>query len=54
MSSTEQHWDHEVGFLVVGSGAGGLTGAVAAADRGADTLVIEKAATAARHAAMKE
>lgn len=43
MSPTEQHWDHEVGFLVVGSGAGGLTGALAAADRGADTLVIEKA-----------
>ncbi|MGW1743030.1 FAD-binding protein [Nocardia sp. NPDC001965] len=43
MSPTEQHWDHEVGFLVVGSGAGGLTGALAAADRGSDTLVIEKA-----------
>ncbi|WP_278265633.1 FAD-binding protein [Nocardia sp. AG03] len=40
---TEQQWDHEVGFLVVGSGAGGLTGALAAADRGLDTLVIEKA-----------
>ena len=44
MSPTEQHWDHEVGFLVVGSGAGGLTGALAAADRGSDTLIIEKAA----------
>ncbi|MFJ2839270.1 FAD-binding protein [Nocardia sp. NPDC087230] len=44
MTATEQHWDHEVGFLVVGSGAGGLTGALAAADRGLDTLVIEKAA----------
>lgn len=43
MTATEQHWDHEVGFLVVGSGAGGLTGALAAADRGLDTLVIEKA-----------
>ncbi|MFD6222489.1 FAD-binding protein [Nocardia asteroides] len=41
---TDQHWDHEVGFLVVGSGAGGLTGALAAADHGLDTLVIEKAA----------
>ncbi|MGW4634370.1 FAD-binding protein [Nocardia sp. NPDC004415] len=40
---TEQQWDHEVDFLVVGSGAGGLTGALAAADRGLDTLVIEKA-----------
>ncbi|MEV0336273.1 FAD-binding protein [Nocardia sp. NPDC050717] len=43
MTATEHHWDHEVGFLVVGSGAGGLTGALAAADRGLDTLVIEKA-----------
>ncbi|WP_336085553.1 FAD-binding protein [Nocardia sp. SSK8] len=43
MTATEQHWDHEVGFLVVGSGAGGLTGALAAAERGLDTLVIEKA-----------
>ncbi|MEU4314002.1 FAD-dependent oxidoreductase [Nocardia sp. NPDC024068] len=44
MSASEQHWDHEVGFLVVGSGAGGFTGALAAADRGLDTLVIEKGA----------
>ncbi|KAF0844964.1 FAD-binding protein [Nocardia caishijiensis] len=44
MTANQQHWDHEVGFLVVGSGAGGLTGALAAADRGLDTLVIEKAA----------
>lgn len=43
MTATEQHWDHEVGFLVVGSGAGGLTAALAAADRDLDTLVIEKA-----------
>ncbi|WP_328396036.1 FAD-binding protein [Nocardia sp. NBC_00416] len=43
MSAREQYWDHEVGFLVVGSGAGGLTGALSAADRGLDTLVIEKA-----------
>ncbi|MGW0179116.1 FAD-dependent oxidoreductase [Nocardia sp. NPDC003345] len=44
MPATEQHWDHEVDFLVAGSGAGGLTGALAAADRGLDTLVIEKGA----------
>ncbi|NEW42645.1 FAD-binding protein [Nocardia cyriacigeorgica] len=44
MPAAEQHWDHEVDFLVVGSGAGGLTAALAAADRGGDTLVIEKAA----------
>ncbi|MFC9962941.1 FAD-binding protein [Nocardia ignorata] len=44
MTANQRQWDHEVGFLVVGSGAGGLTGALAAADRGLDTLVIEKAA----------
>lgn len=44
MPATEQHWDHEVDFLVAGSGAGGLTGALAAADRGLKTLVIEKGA----------
>ena len=36
-------WDHEVDFLVVGSGAGGFTGALAAADSGLRTLIIEKA-----------
>ncbi len=35
-------WDHEVDVLVVGSGAGGLTAAVAAADQHGDVLVIEK------------
>ncbi|MEV0685854.1 FAD-binding protein [Nocardia sp. NPDC050378] len=44
MTVNQHQWDHEVGFLVVGSGAGGLTGALAAAERGLDTLVIEKAA----------
>ncbi|MFC7448452.1 FAD-binding protein [Rhodococcus daqingensis] len=44
MSASEQSWDHEVDFLVVGSGCGGLTGALAAEDKGLDTLVIEKAA----------
>ncbi|SEM24235.1 FAD-binding protein [Rhodococcus maanshanensis] len=44
MPASEQSWDHEVDFVVVGSGCGGLTGALAAADRGMDTLVIEKAA----------
>ena len=44
MSASEQSWDHEVDFVVVGSGCGGLTGALSAADRGLDTLVIEKAA----------
>jgi len=47
MPATEEatlgsQWDHEVDLLVVGSGAGGLTGALAAAHAGLDTLVIEK------------
>lgn len=37
-------WDHEVDFLVVGSGCGGLTAAVTAHAHGLDTLIIEKAA----------
>ncbi|MED5800624.1 FAD-dependent oxidoreductase [Gordonia sp. Z-3] len=44
MAATDSTWDREVDFLVVGSGAGGLTGALAAAAEGLDTLVIEKAA----------
>lgn len=36
-------WDHEVDVLVVGSGAGGLTAAIAAADAHGEVLVIEKA-----------
>lgn len=36
-------WDHEVDFLVVGSGGGGMTAALAAHDAGMSTLVVEKA-----------
>lgn len=36
------HWDREVDFLVVGSGGGGMTAALVAADAGLDTLVIDK------------
>lgn len=43
MSRSTQDWDHEVEFLVIGSGAGGLTAALTAADRGLQTLIIEKA-----------
>jgi 3-oxosteroid 1-dehydrogenase len=37
-----QHWDETVDILVVGSGAGAMTAALAAATRHAKTLVIEK------------
>ena len=37
-------WDHQVDFLVVGSGCGGLTAALTADAHGLDTLIIEKAA----------
>ncbi len=36
------HWDHSTDFLVVGSGAGGMTAAVVASIEGASSLVIEK------------
>jgi len=43
VTSTQQGWDHEVDFLVVGSGGGGMTAALAAHDAGLSTLVVEKA-----------
>jgi 3-oxosteroid 1-dehydrogenase len=36
-------WDHQVDFVVVGSGCGGLTAALTARGHGLDTLIIEKA-----------
>ena len=39
---TQVEWDHLCDVLVVGSGAGGLTSAIVAADGHADVLVIEK------------
>jgi 3-oxosteroid 1-dehydrogenase len=36
-------WDHEVDFLVVGSGGGGMAAALTAHDAGLSTLVVEKA-----------
>lgn len=39
---TGQAWDHSVDVLVVGSGSGGMLGAVRAHDLGANTLVVEK------------
>jgi 3-oxosteroid 1-dehydrogenase len=37
-------FDHEVDVLVIGSGGGGMTAALAAKDSGLDTLVVEKSA----------
>jgi 3-oxosteroid 1-dehydrogenase len=37
-------WNHQVDFLVVGSGCGGLTGALTAHAHGLNVLIIEKAA----------
>ena len=39
----EEAWDHQVDFLVVGSGCGGLTAALTADADGLGTLIIEKA-----------
>ena len=36
-------WDHQVDFLVVGTGCGGFTAALTAAAHGLNTLIIEKA-----------
>src|ERR1700761_9080797 len=41
MTPTDE-FDKEVDVLVVGSGAGGMASALAANDRGLDTLIIEK------------
>jgi succinate dehydrogenase/fumarate reductase flavoprotein subunit len=35
-------WDHEVDVLVIGAGAGGLTAAIAAREKGASVLIVEK------------
>ncbi|MGH3632544.1 FAD-binding protein [Mycobacterium sp.] len=43
-AADQQHaWDHQVDFLVVGSGCGGLTAALTADAHDLDTLIIEKA-----------
>ncbi|QIX26521.1 FAD-binding protein [Nocardioides sp. JQ2195] len=39
------NWDQDVDFVVVGSGGGGMTAALAAAAEGLDTLVVEKGRT---------
>ncbi len=42
MAESTGSWDHSVDLLVVGSGAGAMTAAIVAHDRGAKTLLIEK------------
>ncbi|MCX4729064.1 FAD-binding protein [Streptomyces sp. NBC_01306] len=44
MSGSGAAWDHEFDFVVVGSGGGGMTAALTAADSGLSTVVVEKAA----------
>lgn len=44
MTTSTTGWDCDVDILVAGSGAGGLTSAIAAHDCGLSTLVVEKAA----------
>jgi len=46
VSSDEVNWDEERDLVIAGAGAGGLTTALLAADRGADVLVLEKGARA--------
>ncbi len=43
MANKPEKWDIEVDFIAVGSGIGGLTGAIAAHDIGMKTIVLEKA-----------
>ncbi len=42
MEKDKISWDHEVDFLVVGSGAGAMTAGIVAKDLGANVLLIEK------------
>ncbi|MGO9524180.1 FAD-binding protein [Mycobacterium sp.] len=41
MSDRDRHWDEDTEVLVVGSGAGGVTGAYTAAREGLDVLLVE-------------
>jgi 3-oxosteroid 1-dehydrogenase len=43
MEVSMSNWDHSVDFLVIGSGAAGMTAALRAHDLGGETLIVEKA-----------
>jgi 3-oxosteroid 1-dehydrogenase len=43
MKVSMSNWDHSVDFLVIGSGAAGMTAALRAHDLGGETLIVEKA-----------
>ena len=42
MADVPQHWDLEVDFISIGSGIGGLTGAIVAHDEGQQVAILEK------------
>lgn len=52
MADTGSRWDHEVDVLIVGSGAGAMTTAICAHDRGLSTLLIEKSSVYGGSSAM--
>ena len=42
MAADALSWDREVDVVVIGGGAGGLVAAIAARERGASVLIVEK------------
>jgi len=43
LNNLPDRWDHEVDFLAVGSGIGGLSGAIAAHEQGLSAMILERA-----------
>jgi hypothetical protein len=41
-AAAEMNWDHAVDVLVIGAGAGGLPAAIAAREKGASVMIVEK------------
>lgn len=42
LNNVPDHWDHEVDFVSIGSGGGGLAGAISAHDHGVSAMVLER------------